>query len=281
VTAEALGTAQDLLKLARDARAAGLGSDLDIANASAEVATASAALPPLDQAAKTDENQLALLLAAKPGALDAELDGAKALPPLPPLAPVGLPSDLARRRPDIRAAEARLHAAVALKGVAIASLYPNVSLNAGLGFEADKPAFLTQWAAHYLTAGPSLDLPIFDAGQRLATIKVEDVRARSAALAYAQTVLTALHEVEDDITAYDQEQSRRASLQAAVEQNRTALDLARRRYAAGSVSFRDVLDAEDKLQQAELALTGSQALTDEDLVGLYKALGGGWRTGAG
>ncbi|MDR3512149.1 MAG: efflux transporter outer membrane subunit [Caulobacteraceae bacterium] len=279
VTAEALETAKGLLRLAEDSRRAGLGGDLDIANARAEVATAEAALPPLDQQVSADKNQLALLLAANPGALDAELDAAKALPPVPPQVPVGLPSDLARRRPDIRRAEARLHAAVARQGVAVANLYPSISLNAGAGFEASKMANLTNWAARYMTIGPSLDLPVFDAGQRRATVKIQDVRAKEAALTYAQAVLAALHEVDDAITAYDLEQSRRTSLETAVAENRTALALAQRRYQTGSVSFRDVLDAEDKLQQAQLALTASAAATDEDLVGLYKALGGGWQAG--
>ena len=92
-------------------------------------------------------------------------------------------------------------------------------------------------------------------------------------------MLGALHEVEDAISAYDEEQTRRTALQAAVDHNQVALALARHRYQVGSVSFRDVLDADDKLEQAQLALTSSLAATDEDLVVLYKALGGGWGNG--
>jgi multidrug efflux system outer membrane protein len=281
VTAEALETARAMLRLASDARQAGLGDDLDIAQATAAAAAAQAQLPPLDEAAAADKSRLALLLAVKPGALDAELDAVRPIPPQPPEVPVGLPSDLARRRPDIRRAEAQLHAAIARQGVAVASLYPDIALTAGAGFEASQPAALSDWAARYFAVGPSLDLPIFDAGQRRATIRLQDVRAREAALAYAQTVLAALHEVEDAITAYDQEQTRRESLQAAVTQNRAALALADRRYRTGSASFRAVLDAEDSLQQAELALTGSDAATAQDLVTLYKALGGGWEARVG
>ena len=92
-----------------------------------------------------------------------------------------------------------------------------MSLNAGFGFEASRPAALTDWAARYLTAGPSLDLPLFDAGQRLATVKIQDVRARAAAVAYAQTVLGALDEAEDAVGAYNRQQTRQRSLQRAVD----------------------------------------------------------------
>ncbi len=276
VTTDTLETARGLLRLANDARTAGLGDDLDVAEAEAEVASAAAQLPPLEQQAAADRNQLTLLLAERPGALDVELVSAAALPPAPPSVPVGLPADLARRRPDIRRAEAQLHAATARQGVAVASLYPNIALTASAGYEASRPIALTDWAAHYFTVGPTLDVPIFDAGQRLATVRLQDVRSREAALTYAQTVLGALHEVEDGISAYDEEQTRRTALQAAVDHNKVALALARHRYQVGSVSFRDVLDADDKLEQARLALTSSLAATDEDLVVLYKALGGGW-----
>ncbi|MFI4974973.1 MAG: efflux transporter outer membrane subunit [Caulobacterales bacterium] len=274
-----LATARALVRLAEDARQAGLGNDLDVASARGEAASAESQVPPLDRQAAGDRNQLTLLLAAQPGALDAELNEVRAIPPAPPQVPIGLPADLARRRPDIRAAEAQLHAAVARQGVAVASLYPDVSLNTSLGLQASLPSELLDWAAHYLTVGPTLDLPIFDAGQRRASVHLQDVRAREAALAYAQTVLGALHEVEDAITAYDDEQARRASLQIAADESRATLVLARRRYAAGSVSFREVLDAEEHLQQADQALTASTAAASQDLVGLYKALGGGWETG--
>ena len=280
VTQDSVETSEALLKLASDARAAGLGDDLDIANARAALAGAQAALPPLGNEVAIDESQLELLLAAKPGALGAELDTAKAIPPLPAEVPVGVPSELARRRPDIREAEAEFHGAVARQGVAVASLYPSLSLNLATGLEASNTASLAAWAARYLTVGPSLDLPIFDAGRRQETVHVAEVHAEEAALTYAQTVLGAVHEVDDAIAAYAQEQSRRQSLESAVTEGGKALDLAEARYRAGSVSFRDVLDAQQVLEQAELALSASTAAASEDLVTLYKTLGGGWEAAA-
>ncbi|HXQ11244.1 MAG TPA: efflux transporter outer membrane subunit [Caulobacteraceae bacterium] len=280
VTRDSVETSKTLLKLASDARAAGLGDDLDIANARAVLAGAQAALPPLGNEVATDQSQLELLLAAKPGTLEAELDAARAIPPLPAQVPVGLPSELARRRPDIREAEAELLGATARQSVAVASLYPTLTLNLAAGLEASDTASLAAWAARYMILGPSLDLPIFDAGRRQETVHIADVHAKEAALTYAQAVLGALHEVDDAITAYDQEQSRRQSLETAVSEGGRALGLAERRYRAGSVSFRDVLDAQHILEQSELALTASTAAASEDLVTLYKALGGGWEAGS-
>ncbi len=277
VAAAAVETSQALLKLARDSRGHGLTNDVDLAAAAGAAASAEAELPPLDRQISADKNQLALLLALQPGALDAELD--KAAIPLgaPAPVPLSLPANLARRRPDVRRAEAQLHAAVARQGVATAALYPAISLNTGFGYQASNTAQLGAWAAHYLTAGPSLDLPIFDAGQRRANVKLMDLRARSAALTYAQTVLTALHEVNDAITAYASAQSQEARLAEAAGDQRAALAMARRSFAAGAISFRDVLLAQDKQEQADLARSQASAQTAQAVVSLYRALGGGWR----
>jgi NodT family efflux transporter outer membrane factor (OMF) lipoprotein len=276
VAAQDVATAQELLKLAQDARRAGLGDDFEVTSANAALESTRAALPPLDQEARVDRNRLALLLALKPGSLDPELDVASAAPPLPAVVPVGLPSELARRRPDIRAAETRLHAAVARQGVAIAMMYPSISLTGSAGYQAGAAAALTEWAARYATIGPAIDMPIFDAGQRRANVRIADDRAKEAAVSYAQTVLAALQETEDAMGAFQQEQVRLEALDAAVSDARRALDLAQARFQAGTVSFRDVLDAQSRLQLAEAAWTASRAAAGESLVALYRALGGGW-----
>jgi len=276
VSEEAAATARRLVQVATDARRAEIGDDFDVANARAALETAEAGPPPLEVEITADESQLALLLAERPGALDSELETAATIPPLPPAVPIGLPSALARRRPDIREAEAQLHAAVAQQGVAVADLYPRVSLTAALGLEAVTPTGLGAWAARYFSAGPGLDLPVFDAGARRATVHIADVRAKEAAVAYAQTVLAALHEVEDAVMAYEKDQMRRGSLNAAVTQDRTALSLARVRYQVGSVGLADVLHAETELETARASLASSTAATAQDLVTLYKSLGGGW-----
>lgn len=280
VSESRLATARDLLRLAEQAREADLGADPDIADAKAAVAAAEAFLPPLQAQETLDRNQLALLLAEKPGALETELSPAVPLPTPPAEASAGLPSGLARRRPDIRRAEAALHAAVAMQGVSVADLYPRIILQASGGFQASHPGELTDWAARYLNVGPTLDLPLFDAGRRRANVQLQDVRAKEAALAYAQTVLGALHEAENAMTAYGRERTRLAALEDAVGQQRAAFELARRRYSAGSSSFQAVLANQDRLQAAQLAQVQSAMAADEDLIALYRALGGGWEASA-
>jgi multidrug efflux system outer membrane protein len=276
-----LRSQREILDLTRDRANAGIGNDVDVANATAEVTSTEAQLPPATAEITQDINQLSLLLGLEPGALRSELESAKPVPPVPPQVPVGLPADLARRRPDIRRAEAQLHAATAQIGVAVASLFPRLTLGADAGVQASRFADLTSWAGRFFSLGPSLAIPIFQGGALRATVRLDDLKAQEAALAYAETVLSALHEVENDLTAYGTEQSRHRSLADTLTQNRTALALAQQRYESGVASFLDVLDAERNVQQTELSLTDSTAAVSTDLVALYKALGGGWQTKTG
>lgn len=276
-----LASQRQILNLTRDRARVGIGNDVDVANADAEVTSTEAQLPPVTAEITQDINQLSLLLALPPGGLRAELDTAKPVPPVPPQIPVGLPADLARRRPDIRRAEAQLHAATAQIGVAVAQLFPQLTLNADVGIQAQRFADLSSWAGRFFSLGPSLEVPVFSGGARRATVQLQNVKAQEAAVAYAGTVLSALHEVENALTVYGTEQSRRAALARTLAQNRIALDLAQQRYQSGIASFLDVLDAERTQQQTELSLTDSTAAVSTDLVAVYKALGGGWQTETG
>jgi outer membrane protein TolC len=124
--------------------------------------------------------------------------------------------------------------------------------------------------------GPTLDVPVFDRG-RWKAVRLYDVRAQEAALAYQRTVLNALREVENAIAAYGADQQRRSWLDATVTENRDALMLSRQRYETGLSNFIDVLDAERSLQQNQLSLADSTTAVTTDLVELYRALGGGWQ----
>ena len=267
----------ELLELAQKRRAAGLTSDVDVVGATAQLTVTHAQLPALDLAITQAINQLSRLLGREPEGLRAELDAAAPIPPLPSAVPIGLPTELARRRPDIRKAEARLHAATAEIGVAVAGLYPRLTLTGGGGFQSETVGKLTQWASRFGSFGPTLELPVFDQGQ-WKTVQVQDVRAKEAALAYAATVLNALHEVENARAAYVADQDRRAWLDLTVAQNRDAWMLARQRYDGGVANFIEVLDAERTLQQNQGALAESSTVVGEDLVRLYRTLGGGWES---
>jgi outer membrane protein TolC len=169
-----------------------------------------------------------------------------------------------------------LHAATAQIGVAVANLFPRLTLSASGGFQSETAGNLLEWASRFVSFGPTLDLPIFDQG-RWKTVRLYDVRAQEAALAYQRTVLSALHEVENALAAYRADQQRRAWLDATIVQNRDALTLSRQRYASGLAIFIEVLDAERTLQQNELALADSISAVSTDLVRVYRTLGGGWQ----
>jgi multidrug efflux system outer membrane protein len=273
-----LATQRDLLQLTRDRRNAGLTSDLDVENAMAEVGTTQAEVPLADRQITADINELSQLMAKPPEALRAELGAARPVPPVPPVVPIGLPSDLARRRPDIRQAEANLHAATAEIGVAISNYFPQLTLTAGGGFQSEGLSKLVATASRFGSLGPAIELPIFEGGRLRATVRLQRIKAKEAAVAYAQTVLTALNQVEDALAAYASDQARRASLEAAATASRNARLLARERYQSGVASFIDVLDAERTEEQNELSLADATTAVSADLVQLFRALGGGWES---
>ncbi len=276
VVEQSLATDRDVLELTQQRWNAGLTTDLDVENAASEVRTTEAQLPPLDREITQDINQLSELMDRPPDTLRSELQQAQPVPPVPPTVPVGLPADLARRRPDIREAEANLHAATAREGVAVANLFPQLTLSASGGFQTEGLSSLIEAASRFASIGPTLELPIFQGGALRATVRLQDVRAKEAAIDYARTVLGALDEVENALAAYGSDQDRRRSLAAASEASGEALTLARQRYEAGVTSFIDVLNAERTLQQNQLSAADATAAVSTDLVALYKALGGGW-----
>ena len=278
ITQENIGTARQSLDLTQARFRGGLTTELDVANAAAQLANTEAEVPQLEQSRDEQINALSFLLGEGPQALRAELITPTAIPPVPPAVPVGLPSELARRRPDIRQAEDQLHAATAEIGVAIGDFYPKFSIEASGGLQALKFTQLANWDAHQYGIGPSISLPIFEGGRLRATLELRKSEQQEAALNYQQTVLQAWHDVDNALTAYAAEQHRRDALSISVEQNRKALDLSRQRYTQGVADFLNVLDAERGLLAAELQLAESTTTVSENLVQLYKALGGGWET---
>jgi NodT family efflux transporter outer membrane factor (OMF) lipoprotein len=273
---ENLATIEELVDLTRQRRAAGMTTYIDVSKATAQATGTSAELPAFELQITRDINQLSQLLAREPEALRGELDSPAPLPSVPANLPIGVPAELARRRPDIREAEANLHAATAQIGVAVADLFPRLTLAANGGFQSESAGKLLDWASRFGSMGPTLDVPVFDRG-RWKTVRLYDVRAQEAALAYQRTVLSALHEVENAIAAYGADQQRRRWLDATVTENRDSLTLSRQRYQTGLSNFIDVLDAERTLQQNQLSLADSTTAVTTDLVGLYRALGGDWQ----
>ncbi|MEO8715825.1 MAG: efflux transporter outer membrane subunit [Acetobacteraceae bacterium] len=276
-----VGAAEQALGLTRQRAQAGVSTDLDVANAAAQVRIVAAQIPSLEAQERALANALGLLLAQPPGALAAELDRPKPVPPVPPRVPVGVPSELLRRRPDIRQAEAQLHAATADVGVATADFYPSITLSASVGLQALQFANLFKFDARQYAAGPGITIPIFQGGRLRYTLQLREATQREAAIDFQRTLLTAWTEVDNALTAFADEQRRRGELAEAVVQDRRALGLARSRYEQGVADFLQVLDAERSLLNAEQQLASSTTSVSTDLVALYKALGGGWRYAEG
>lgn len=269
-------TAQQSLQLTQQRAAGGVTTDLDVANASAQLRTTASQIPSLEQQEATLINALSLLLGQPPNALRADLQTAKPVPPVPPKVPVGLPSELARRRPDIRQAEAQLHAATANIGVATASFYPSVTLTGSVGLQALNLDHAFDLNSRQYSFGPGITIPIFQGGQLRAQLHLSEAQQQEAAVNYQKTVLSAWHDVDNALTAYQAEQARREQLTQAVAENRRALGLAQSRYQQGVADFLTVLDAERSLLASQQQLADSTTTVSGNLVSLYKALGGGW-----
>ncbi len=264
------------LRLATRRVEQGVATRYTAASARADLATVTATIPDLERQRAALMNALALLLGEAPHALDSELAQDGGIPAPPALVPVGLPSDLAHRRPDILRAEAELHAATAAIGVAKANFYPSISLTGSFGIQALKFTEAGDWSARQFAVGPVLHLPIFEGGRLMGTLALTQARHQETAIRYRQTVLTAWHEVDDALTAYRAEQARDEQLGVAVENTRIAFRTAQQRYAHGASTFLSVLIAQRDLLAAENALTRSRTEVSIAMVKLYKALGGGW-----
>ena len=249
---------------------------LDVATAKAQVATTESTIPVFESSARAAIYNLGVLLGREPAVLSKDLSRAAPIPPTPPEIPVGLPSDLLRRRPDIRRAEAQLHAATARIGVATADLFPKFNLAGSFGFSASDVTRIDRWTSNFWSWGPTVTWPIFAGGRIYWNIKVQNALQEQALLTYEKTVLTALKDVETALVAYAKEQEHRKALSEAVVNNRKAVDLAMILYVAGKSDFLNVLIAQRSLFATEDALAQSTSTVDTNLIALYKALGGGW-----
>lgn len=278
ITRRNLDVAQDNVKLTRHRLDQGVTTNLDVANALALVASVEARLPTLEARRDALINAISLLLGQGPSALTAELSADKDIPALPAKVPVGLPSELAQRRPDIRRAEAKLHQATAEIGVAKADFYPKISLTGSFGNQSLQLSNLGAWASHQFMVGPSVSLPFFQGGRLKGTLELRKAEQQEAAILYQRTVLQAWHEVDDAMTSYEAEQHRRDRLAEAVAQNEAALTVAERRYKAGAIDYLNVLAVQRALLNAESDLASSGGAAASNLITLYKALGGGWET---
>jgi NodT family efflux transporter outer membrane factor (OMF) lipoprotein len=276
ITRQNLDSSRESLRLTRERAAGGVTTDLDVAQAAAQVESTAALIPILEQTEAQLINAISFLLGEPPRALEVELAAPRPVPPVPPRVPIGLPSELARRRPDVRQAEAQLHTATADVGVAVADFYPRFTIGLSAAMQGLQLHDLWNGEAGSYSFGPSVTLPIFHGGRITRTLELRETQQQEAAVNYQRTVLGALHDVDNALTAYGADQRARLHLGQAVAANRQALDLARQRYEQGVSDFLQVLISQRDLLVSELALSDSTTNVSTDLVQLYKALGGGW-----
>lgn len=271
-----LETQRNSLDVTSQRYGAGFVGGLDVANARAQVASTEARIPSIESQIRALTYALGVLVGREPGELTAEFAAHGDIPTPPATVPVGLPSDLLRRRPDIRRAEQDIHAAVARVGVATADLYPKFSITGSLGVQSGNVQGLGSLANRYWSIGPSVNWPLLDGGRIRSNIRFQEALADETGIAYKRTVLLALQDVETSLVSFGKEQERRASLVESVEANRKAVELANILYTAGRTDFLNVLNAQRSLLDVEDQLVQSTTLISTNLIAVYKALGGGW-----
>jgi outer membrane protein, multidrug efflux system len=277
ITRQNIQVQQEILNLTSNRFENGLSSDLDVQQATALLTATEAQVPSLETGFDQSVHHLAVLLGQAPGALQDEMSVEKPIPLTPPTVPVGLPSDLLQRRPDVQRSERELAAATARIGAAKADLFPKFSLTGFAGLESISTANFFNYASRYWSAGPTVQWELFQAGSIRANVRVQNARQEQALDTYEQTVLIALEDAENALTAYAREQTRRESLSQSVQADEQALELSTQLYNNGLADFLHVLDSERSLYAAQDALVQSDQTVSLDLVQLYKALGGGWQ----
>jgi NodT family efflux transporter outer membrane factor (OMF) lipoprotein len=269
---------QEILDLTRVRFQAGLSSDLEVAQAEAQLNTTAAEIPSLESSLKQAAHRLDVLLGSQPGALWDDLAKESPVPALPSEVLVGLPSELLRRRPDIRRAERQLAAATAQTGAAMADLFPKFSLTGAAGLQSISASDWFTGPSRFWSIGPTIRWPIFDAGRIRANIAVRNAQQEQALAQYEKTILVAFEDVENSLINYSREQERYRTLRDAVAANRRAVEMANELYIRGLADFLNVLDNQRSLFATESALAQSETTMATNLVALYKALGGGWQT---
>ncbi len=266
----------ETVQLTRWREQAGEGNTFESQQASSTLEQARATIPTLKQTIGQTKNRLSLLAGKTPGALDGLLAKPRGVPQPPSVLAIGIPVETLRQRPDVRASERAIEAAIARTKSAEAERYPSLALSGSLGIDALKSSSLFSPETAAASVLGNLSAPIFNAGRIRQTINIQNAQEKQAVIAYESTVLQALSEVENALIAVNRTSERLRTLDGAVASAREAATLANQSYKAGQVDLIQVLDT----QRTLLSLEEQQTLTRGDRasahIQLYKALGGGW-----
>ncbi len=277
IAVENLAAQKDTVDVTQDLLRSGFGSELEVAQAQTQYASTRSQVPLLVTAIKQSIYQLGVLLGQTPASLERELAETAPIPKVPASVAVGLPSELLRRRPDVRAAERQLAAATARVGEAMADLFPKFSLTGSFGAQSRNINHLLERDSLSWSIGPGVSWPVFDGWRIRANIEIQDAQQDQAAAVYEQTVLLAFQDVENSLVAYLNEQDRYLALTDAVRSSRLSRKLSNELYTGGLGPFLNVLEAQRAVYASQDAMVQSQTTIITNLISLYKALGGGWQ----
>ncbi|MDR3517076.1 MAG: efflux transporter outer membrane subunit [Azospirillaceae bacterium] len=266
---------RQMLALTRRALTAGLGRELDVLRARAAVEASESRLPPLQAAIARLSHAISVLVGGFPGDQEPVLTAPGRPIPVPPELPATLPSEVVRNRPDIKQAERRLAAATAQIGVATADLFPHFKIPLAIGPMVSNVHDLFLGESLVWSVGLAANQTLYDGGRTRARIAVAQAVAEQDRLAYQQAIRIAFRDVEDQLVNRATEARRRALLEAAAADERTALDHATQLYARGLTDFLKVLDSQRAVFQSDDSLAQSDLAEVLAVIGLYKALGGG------
>ena len=276
ITRANIKTQEETYALNQSRNQAGIIDELAVHESLRILESSRSQIPALEARLSAAKNRLAVLLGRQPVEFAKELVEAAAIPALPAIVAIGIPAETLRRRPDIRFAERVVASQTARIGVATADLYPKFHLAGTIGIESIDSGDLLDWSSRIWSIGPRASWKIFDAGSIRQNIEVQTARQEQALIQYQATVLNAQEEVENALVAYAKEQRRRDSLEKAASAAQLAELLARDKYQAGLVNFNNVLDAQRSLLLLQNELNQSKGAATNNLVRLYKSLGGGW-----
>jgi multidrug efflux system outer membrane protein len=275
VARENLATENQTLELTQLLDETGRGSELDVQRSRARRSATEATIPPLTAAEKQAAYRLAVLLSERPGQLDEELRPA-AVATYAKALPIGDPTELLRRRPDVRAAERQLAAATARVGVATADLFPRVNVTGFVGFLSGDVGRLFGAGdnARAWSVTPTISWAAFDFGSVHARLRASEAQSDAAAANYQKVVLTALEDTENSFVAYSSRQAQLKSLSEQAQASRRAADIAEIQYREGVADFLVLLDAQRTQLDAEDSVAQAETAVNVSVVAIYKALGG-------
>ncbi len=268
----------DTLEILSSRAKAGIGDDLAVEQARYNLERTRATIPGFHNGMEQALNALAVLTDVMPGELQVEMGDPEKVLSAPVRTVTGIPAVALRKRPDIRAAERRLAARCASIGVAEADLYPTFALGGSVGLESLDSGTFLEGGSHYYSLGPSISWPIFHGGSIRANVEIQKALHEQAFINYEATVLDAVAELRNMLSAYVHEYDRLDALQKAAKAARDAVDIAQDKYRQGLSDFNSVLDAQRSLLTYEEMVVLSRGAIARDLIGIYKALGGGWQS---